>query len=192
MPNPTDTVINRIVRAYVAEATGIALTNVIPAHDPAPAPNGLYATVHEIVVEGEGIDAESFFDNAGFPAHDPPIAPDPEKCDIHSKGNRIGTFSVIFYRTGADDAAKNLLKYSSTSKAQIFFAKNNIVWKKAGHIRHLDEVYASKWEARRGIDIDIRYEDLRIDTFNRIGSAEISLKETSDGVDYTETMEVTE
>ena len=96
---PTHATITAAVRGLVAEATGLDFdTAVIPADDNHSAPNGLYATVLASSIRQEGLDSESVSDNAG----------DDTKSDINIKGNRIGFFSVQFYRTGANDAVMDL------------------------------------------------------------------------------------
>ena len=170
----------RSVRAMIAEATGIAKKNVIPGNDNAPAPNSLYATVLAFSITGEGLDSEV-----------PRDAEDETKTDLNLKGNRIGSFSIQFFRSGAADAVENLLSFGTSSVGQIWLEENNLTWRKASDVRILDDVMGSKWEERRSIDIELKYTSTRVDTVNSIASVEMEIKLT-DTIDITEIEEVLE
>jgi hypothetical protein len=180
MADPTEVTINDKVRELVAEASGIDINNVIPGNDSDPSPNNLYATVLEITTISEGIDSEVQRNSVT-----------PNKVEMHSKGNRIGVFSVQFFRDGAADAIRNLAAWPSTSVAQIWLNENGITWKRLGDIRNIDAVIATKYEQRRSVDIEIRYTSLRIDTINQLDSVVIDVETTSDsGEDLSDSLEV--
>lgn len=180
MANPAEAEISKAVRALVAQATGLDVDgNVIPGNDNHGAPLGLYATVLEIITGIEGIDSEVVRDSVT-----------PNSFDLHSKGNRVASFSIQFYRDGAIDAMLDFLSYPSTSVGQIWLAENGITWKRTGDVRNIDSVMGSKYEQRRGVDVEIKYTASRVDTVNEIGSIDIEVNVTADGTDYQEELEV--
>lgn len=184
--SPTYDALFVTVRHFVAEATGMLPKYVIPANDNAPAPNTFYATVLPINIRMEGLDSEVARDNDG----------DDTKSDLHIAGNRIGTFSVQFYRIlGRDnpgELALKLLAYPTTSVGQIYMAENNITWRKHGDILDIAAIMGSKFEERKGVDIEIGWMATNIDIVNALASAEITVNLDADGVEYQETLEVTE
>ena len=179
---PTHATISAAVRALVAEATGIASSAVIPADDNHPAPNGLYATVLASSIRMEGLDSETVSDNSG----------DDTQSDIGITGNRIGSFSVQFYRSGANQAILDMIQYPSSSVGQIFMAENNITLRSMGEGRDIKAIMGSKYEERQQIDIEIGWINTKTDTVNSLASANIDINMSADGVDYVDNLEVTE
>lgn len=165
------------VMDMVSEATGVI---VIPGNDNHPAPNSLYATVLDISIIGEGIDATTARN-----------ASDPEEVDLSLKGSRIGNFSIQFYRAGAADAIENLLSFNASAAGQLWLCSNGFTWKKSSEVRNLDGIAGSKWEERRSVDVELKYMSTRVDTVKSLVSAEIII-EMTDSIDITETEEVTE
>ena len=176
---PTNINLLNAVMDLVAEATGITRANVIPGNDNAPAPNSLYATVLDVTVTGEGIDATVARDGL-----------EDDEVDLNIKGNRIGNFSVQIFRVGAADAIENLLSFGASDVGQYWLSQNDLTWRKASDVRNLDAVMGSRWEERRSIDIELKYTSSRTDTVKSIDSAEITI-ELTDSIDITDTEEVT-
>ena len=180
---PLHATITASVRALVAEATGLDYdTAVIPADDNHPAPNGLYSTVLGSTIRMEGLDSETVSDNSG----------DDTQSDIGIKGNRIGFFSIQFYRSGANDAVMDMIQYPCSSVGQIFMAENSLTLRRMGEARDIKAVMGSKYEERQQLDIEIGWINTKTDTVNSLASAEITINTTADGVDYTDNLEVTE
>lgn len=180
--SPTYDAMSILVRHFVAEASGLLPKYVISTYDNDPGPNVLYATVLPINIRMEGLDSEIARDNES----------DDTKSDLHIAGNRIGTFSVQFYRSGAGDAALNLMAYPATSVGQIYMAENSLTWRKHGDILDIAAIMGSKFEERKGVDIEIGWMATNTDIVNALASAEITVNLDSDGVTYQETLEVTE
>ena len=179
---PLHATITAAVRALVSEATGIAGSAVIPADDNHPAPNGLYSTVLGSTIRMEGLDSETVSDNSG----------DDTQSDIGIKGNRIGFFSVQFYRTGANDAVMDLIQYPSSSVGQIYMAGQGLTLRRMGEARDIKAIMGSKYEERQQIDIEIGWINTKADTVNSLASANIDINMSADGVDYEDNLEVTE
>ncbi len=179
---PNSATIGAKVRALIAEATGIDPSAVIPADDNHAAPNGLYATVLRSTTRMEGLDSETVSDNSG----------DDTQSDIGIKGNRIGSFSVQFYRAGAADAVIDLIQYPVSSVGQIYMAGQGLTLRRMGEARDIKAIMGSKYEERQQIDIEIGWINTKTDTVNSLASAEITINTTADGVDYTDNLEVTE
>jgi hypothetical protein len=183
-PTPVNDDILDAMRVYVAEASGIPLTAVIPGDDNHPAPNGLYATVLDITTLTRGIDSEVKRESAT-----------PNKVTMLSRGNRTMTFSVQFFRNGAQDAAANFKSFPSTSASQLFYTAENpklLTFSRAGEVRNTDVDRGSKFERRRTIDVDMYYTSVREDEVNEIGSVEIDINITANsGTDINESLEVT-
>jgi len=180
--SPTISEVEVKVRALVAEATGIDSSLVIPANDNGPAPNSLYSTVLTSIVRQEGIDAEKVADNSG----------DDTLSDVTVQGNRIGSFSIQFFRSGAADAAMDFLLYPETSVGQIYLAEQGLTWRTHGDIRDIAAVMGSKFEERKQVDVEIGWVVTKVDEVNSLASADIDFNLSSDGVNYEETLEVTE
>ena len=180
MANPTQNDIDVAVRAFVALASGLDSSLVIPGNDPHPSPSVPYASVLEITEIGNGIDSE--IDTPGLT---------PETKILKNVGSRTILYSVNFYKAGAADFIKNLLSFPSTTPGQIFLAQNNLTWSKAGSVRRLDSEMGSKFEERRQVDIELKYQSRREVGINSIGSVDIEL-DLSAEIDYTELIEVTD
>ena len=177
MANPTKIELADKVIAMVKAATG---EMVIPGNDNAPAPNGLYATVLLLDIEAVGVDSVVGRD-----------ATNPALVDITLKGTRIATFSVQFYRAGAQDALEKLLAFRMLPTGELWFDQNNIIWYTSSAVRVLDTVMGSMFEERRSIDIGMQYITTTTQTVNGIASAAINI-EMSDSVDISDATEVIE
>lgn len=169
-----------IVRAFVALATGLAGKNVIPGNDNHPAPTVPYASVLETIKQGDGIDSE---------IARPGLLPEDAKLFVSGRRNIV--YSVQFYKAGAADNAERLLKFAATTPGQIFLGENSLTWRRAGDVRNLDSVMGSKFEVRRSIDIELRYQSKNEIDIKTIGSVEIDFTLSAES-DLTENIEVTE
>ena len=96
-----------VVRTFVANATGLALSEVILGNQSAPAPNGAYATVVTTSVEANGVDWVDFLEtNPGSFDGD---------LDSTTVGNREASFSVQFFREDVFEHAREVLQYAQLS-----------------------------------------------------------------------------
>ena len=157
MAEPLQNDLDVSVRAFVAEASGLDPSLVIPGNDGHPAPNDPYASVLEITEVGNGIDAEVV----------KPGVSDVTK-NLRQVGSRTILYSVSFYKTGAGDAIKNLLSFPASTNGQIFLAQNDLTWVRSGTVRRLDSVMGSKFEERRQVDIELKYQSRRENIINTI------------------------
>lgn len=169
-----------IVRAFVALASGLESKFVIPGNDNSPAPVVPYASVLSITTQGDGIDSEVAREGLV-----------PEEAKLLTSGRRNITYSVQFYKDGAPDFIEGLLSFASTTPGQIFLGENNLTWRRAGDIRNLDSVMGSKFEVRRSVDIEFRYQSRNVIDIQTIGSVEIDMNLSAES-DLTEHIEVTE
>ncbi|MCK5133224.1 MAG: hypothetical protein KAR40_13865 [Candidatus Sabulitectum sp.] len=177
---PLQNDLNIIVRAFVALATGLDRKCVIPGNDNGPAPTVPYASVLDITKQGDGIDSEVARPGSV-----------PEEAKLFVSGRRNIVYSVQFYKDCAADNAESLLQFAATTPGQIFLGENGLTWRRAGEVRNLDSVMGSKFEVRRSVDIEFRFQSkTEIDVLT-IGSVEIDLT-LSAGSDLTENIEVTE
>ncbi len=181
MANPLQTDIDKLVREFVANSTGLDFdTNVIPGNDSNPAPNGPYATVLQLLTQGVGIDSEVA--STGI---------DDEHVNLDQKGSRSITYSIQFFKDGAADFAESLLSYQSTAPGQLWLAENGLTWRIAGDIINLDAVMGSKFEQRRAIEISFRYQSVRQVSINSIGSVDLDINLSAES-DLTENLEVSD
>lgn len=169
-----------IVRAFVALATGLQSKFVIPGNDNNPSPTVPYASVLDITKQADGIDSEVAR----------PVA-DPEAAKLFISGRRNIVYSVQFYKAGAADNAESLLQFAATTPGQIFLGENDLTWRRAGDVRNLDSVMGSKFEVRRSVDIEFRYQSKSEIDIKTIGSVEVDFSLSAES-DVTENIEVTE
>ena len=170
-----------IVRHFVALASGLAGKDVIPGNDNHPSPTVPYASVLDITEQGDGIDSEVAR----------PVEGSPEDAKLFISGRRNIVYSIQFYRAGAADNAKTLLQFAATTPGQIFLGENGLTWRRAGDVRNLDSVVGSKFEVRRSVDIEFRYQSKNEIDIKTIGSVEIGFTLSAES-DLTENIEVTE
>jgi len=181
MADPTQSNLDKIVRKFVALASGIDSKYVIPGNDSAPSPNVPYATVLELTDVGSGIDQE-----IATPGPDPIL-----QTTLKHQGRRSITYSVQFFKDGAADNIKGLLSFPSTTPGQIYLAENGLTWGVASDIVNLDTVIGSKYEQRRSVNITLRYQAKRQVDINTIGSVNIDLTLSAES-DLNEIVEVTD
>jgi len=139
--------IERIIRGYVALASGLPSPNVIPGNDNAPSPNGLYATVL-LINEGEiGTNQELYGkpDAAG------------ETIPVRVQASIRAVYSIQFYRDGAIDAARRFKKFKHTREAREYLQENNIIIKLPSLIERVDDIMSDEYEERARIEADIYY-----------------------------------
>jgi len=168
--SPTTQELERIMRAFVSEGSGIASDAVIPGNDNAPAPKGLYATVLQMANAQVGIDAKKYITVDG----------DDTVIDTKVNGWRIATYSVQFYRTGARDAAKAFRQYAHTPLGELFLQKNNLGWKQSGDVIQLDNKINGKYEERAALEIEVRFNETLTQQVNKIGAVEIGVRESAE------------
>jgi hypothetical protein len=118
-----------------------------------------------MVNHGRGIDATSYRENSG----------DATLVDAGIKGTREATFSVQFYRTGADDRADTLLQYPATPLGSQSLQAKGLTWVEAQDVRQTDAIVAERWNERAAVDITVCYTHTTTQTVNKIGVIELTL-----------------
>lgn len=176
---PLQNDIDIIVRAFVALSSGLDSSLVIPGNDNAPSPTAPYASVLNTTKQVDGIDAE--IARPGLLQED---------AKLFTAGRRNIVYSVQFYGPLAADQAEGLLSFPASSAGQLFLAENNLTWRRAGNVQNLDSIAGSKFETRRQVDIEFRYQSKSVTDIKTIGSVEIEMSLSAES-DLTETIEVT-
>ena len=173
--------LERNVRLFVSEASGIDSSLVIPGNDNNPRPNVPYSTVLLINTEGRGIDDTNYYNNAG----------DETKADAMVKGTRHAIFSVQFYRTGAQDRAHTLLQYPATPLGAQSLHLKELTWVIASDVRKADALVSERYNERAAVDITVCYTCELTQTVNKIGVIELTLNHSQE-TDITEEVTVNE
>lgn len=176
---PLQNDLDKTVRAFVALASGLESKFVIPGNDNKPAPTVPYASVLEITKASDGVDSEVAR----------PVELSPEDAKLHTSGRRNIVYSVQFYKEGAADNAERLIAFPASTPGQFFLAGNDLTWRRAGDVRNLDTERGSKFETRRSVDIEFRYQAKNEIDIKTIGSVEIDFSLSAES-DLTETIEV--
>ena len=179
--SPTQQDFERVVRAFVAEGSGLEKNRVIEGNKNAPSPNELYATV--LLIDDGEIGTNQVINR------DSGRAPGELNIDTQVIGSNVARFSVQFYRTGAVDACKCFRKYKSTPNGQIFLKKNNITLKLGSQVQRIDDIISDKFEERARIEIEVRYLDQTVQSFDSIGTVNFDACH-NDGGDLTLNEEV--
>jgi len=166
MVEPTTQSLERIIRAYVAEGSGLDPENVIPGNENAPSPNKLYATVLLIDDSEIGTNQEIVGDADDMNNF---------KAPVTTLGSQVARYSVQFYRPGAIDACKAFRKYKSTPLGKLFLQGNNITLKLGSEIQRIDAIISDEFEERARIEIEVRYQDSLVQSLDTIGTVNVDV-----------------
>ena len=132
--SPTIEEMGKRVRAMVAESTGLAGNRVLLANQGGETPTDSFATVLDIdhVVRGQ-----------------------PWKRRGDTVVTMEITYSVQFYRAGAQEMATRLVGWFHTDDAADFSTARGFVNNSASPSRDLSDVVSDEFEDRAGVDITI-------------------------------------
>lgn len=159
--------LERSVRSFVAEASGLDSKRVIPGNSSSPRPNVPYATVLRMNTEGRGIDSVTYSDGE-------------TDVDATVKGVRHATFSVQFYRDGAYDNAETLLQYPATPAGNISLFSKGLRWVRASEVRQVDTLISDRMNDRAAVDITVRYVHTITQTVNRIDTIDLTVNHSQE------------
>ena len=138
----------RLVRAYVAQGSGLKSELVIPGNQRAPRPKDAYASVLSVTDRRRGYPITRYFADTE---------------NTTSLSYRRGDFSVQFYRTGASNRARNFciwaesevgLTVSDDYEFKVVFPAGGLNWQR------LDDILGDSFEERAIIDLQIDYTHL--------------------------------
>lgn len=169
MLRPNTETIEDTVMAMVAEGGGVA--TVIPANEPVtfPAPSGLYATV--LLID----EPESGVPYSRRARHDD------DTIAITTARTARGQYSVQWYRTGAQDAARRFAVWIRSPAGAQWLRDRHITLNRVSDVRRLDVVAldvtgGDEWEERAGVDVVLGYLVTLEQTVDAIASADINVQ----------------
>ncbi len=139
--------LERAVRAYVAEGSGLLRQRVRPGNAPGLAPQDLYATVLLIQADHLGIDSIVLT----------PDALDETIVQAIVLGAIWATYSVQWFRTGARDAAMTFHQWASSPLGQLSAEQRGLTYQRCSAVRQLNEIVSEEWEERAGLDLTLSY-----------------------------------
>lgn len=157
--------LERTIREFVSQASGLDSSLVIPGNDNNPRPNTTYASVLLINTVGRGIDSTQYKNTEGSDT----------QSDANVVGTRHATFSVQFYRNGAQDRAHTLLQYPATPLGAQMLDANDMAWVEASDVRKIDSIVSERYNERAAVDITVCYTHTLTQTVNSIGVIELTL-----------------
>ncbi len=175
--------LERRLRTYVAKGSGIDTTLVIPGNESAPLPSGLFASVTLITDSTAGQASEHYFDA------------DDGQVGVSVQATHFATYSVQFYRSGAQSAAERFVKWSQSPLGRLeadrndaeiqgtfggarFRVRNPLVVRDVSAIIPDDE-----YEERVAIDLDIAYLQPDVQAVGRMERVPVDLAGDSFQVD---------
>ena len=155
--------LERAVRAYVAEGSGLDVNLVIPGNDPGPAPLELYASVLLIRMERQGIDGYYL-----------------DGLEATILGSVFPLYSVQWYRRGARDAAMNFHQWASSPLGQLATERRGLTFQRCTAVRQLDEIISDQWEERAGLDLTMSLVQYSTQTLGTIKTVPVAIAEAGD------------
>ena len=166
MISPATQTLERAVRAYVAEGSGLESKRVAAGNRNAPAPNDPYATVLLITASGQGIPYTLYED-------------DEDEVDASTIGTVRARYSVQWYREGARDAARRFAMWSWSPRGVDVATARGLTFLRVSDVRQLDAIVSDAWEERAGLDLDLEYHEAIRQSAPVIGSAPIAIDRES-------------
>lgn len=136
--------LDRVIRRFVVMATTIDGDHVIPANEPWPAPQGLYASV-----------LRSTGDHMGTPDIRHKLSDDGEDVIATTRAWSRTFYSVNFYRDGAYEQANRLRIWCSSPLGIEQQRATNVLIPEHSHVRRIDEMFQEAPEERAQIDIHV-------------------------------------
>ena len=136
---PTSQTLERAVRRYVAEGSGLEKINVIPGQVGGPSPTGPYATVLLIdeAAEGQEWTRDERVERAGEPT-----------ADVTSYESVRVDWSVQWFRKGARDLARTFRFWAQSPLGVQAAAERGLTLYRTSGVRQLDAIISEAWEER--------------------------------------------
>lgn len=147
---PTTQALERAVRAYVAEGSGLEGSHCIPGNEKAPAPKELYASVLLIDEHPHGTTwdrprrTNELTSLEGEPTGD---------LDVY-ESNTV-RYSVQWYREGARDAGRRFKLWARSPIGRDGASKRGLTFMGYSDLRRLDAIEDTGYEERVGLDLEI-------------------------------------
>ena len=148
MVSPSRQTIERRVRAFVADGSGLDRSKVIPANEgpePKPSPSGLYATVLLITPSMRG----------STPAVRQTLA---EGNVVHKTRSVVrDVYSVQWFRAGAQDAARTFAAWIPSPDGLDGQVDGSFTVLRVANGARVDEIVSKEWEERASLDLTVSY-----------------------------------
>ena len=178
---PTD--VQHQIRAYVAKGSGIPARRVIPGNDIGPRPDEPYASVLVVEDHIEIPTQERYRPNPG----------DSEETIIDAVQTRRARLSIQFFREntdvdiGAYAGARNFSSWIETATGKQAADVAGFRIDGPVTVRRLDELVASNWEQRAGVELEVlyRYREPASQDVGTIENVEIVVKGPADSQETT-------
>lgn len=134
--------LNRVVRAFVAEGSGLAGENVIPGNDPAAAPSDVYCSVLPTTTTSLGY---------------PDFTEDTDTQTVTQYETRRRTYSVQWWRPGAEDAAERFAVWTRSHLGLDAAERLNIRPRFPISYQRLDGISGDRFEERVVCTLEIDF-----------------------------------
>ena len=72
-------------------------------------------------------------------------------------GSIWATYSVQWFRTGAQDAAMMFQQWTSSPLGQLGAEQRGLTFQRCSAVRQLNEIVSAAWEERAGLDLTVSY-----------------------------------
>ena len=139
---PTTQTLERAIRSYVAEGSGLAPGSVIPGNAQGPAPTGPYGTV---VLISEIADGHTWTNDAA----------DDNGIEQTVYESVTASYSVQFFRADAYDRARQLRVWAQSPTGKYGADRRGFSFYSTSSVRQISEIVSEEWEQRAGIDLDV-------------------------------------
>lgn len=143
-PGYQDDPIDLAVRKLIAQASGLPGNVVIPGNGPGPAPDTVFATVLRMTDQ-----------QLGWPVED--RVDDGRGYGLESRSNRYASYSVQWYRAGAQAAGSQALEWLGTTLAADAATILDLRIHRFNQLRDMDAIVSSEWEERWGMDLEVAF-----------------------------------
>lgn len=154
MISPTSQTLERAIRAYVAEGSGLERSNVIPGNKPSPVIKDPFATVVLVTDIPDGHAwtlndriADRSYADATFTAG--------ATFDVQAFVSSEITFSIQWWRAGASDYARRFAVWVRSPAGVTEAARRGFTFYRTSAIRNLSDVDKEVFEERLGLDLVI-------------------------------------
>ena len=162
---PDQSTIERSLRSYCALGMGISPSHCIEGNANAPPPAGLYASL--LLISGR---------RRGGPFRR--VSAMTDHADHQTMRSVVDRYSLQAYRTGARDAIRRFSVWVDSQAGRD--AATDFVVHRAGDVRQIDEIVASAWEERAGLELDIGYYLRITEAIPLVEAVDITLREGDD------------
>ena len=156
--------LERKIRQYIAEGSGVLVPVVKEGFYRGPIPDDVYATVQLIIDIPEGTPAEVIR-----------VADGAQYLDVGVFHR--ATYDVQWHRDGAVAAAEQFVAWGGTRLGQYFALSRGFTPVRSGQIRRIDAIVSSEWEERVSLDLEVTYWDERRYEVGCIDTIEINVSQ---------------